>query len=491
MVAASKGTVYLIAAQATFVFLGFLLNAYLARSLSISDFGIVGVAVALSLTLATILGAGYSGATTKFIAEAPSKANFIQYICEKNLRTFSLLGTIGIVLFGYGFAGFALNEKFWIFAIAGVIVFTQTFFNQRLSLASAFKDFEKVSIGIASLGFTKLVVAFALVTSGLGAIGAIAAHAFSPLFSMLLIDKKKLENKGVFDRKKITDYALWYGLSAGVLLLVQNVDIFAVDVLLKDSVLTGLYVSSTTLSRAMVVLLGAIAVGIFPSVSLLSSQSSVKTRQYLRSVFLYIFTLLIPIALFFSAGAYNLLALFFSEKYIAATGFLQILSIAAAFTTLIFISVAILNAAGETHKTLMLSLFFLVLEIVAILVFFSFIGSTGTSLAYAVLFATLLAFLITASSLLSKFGNVLPTQSIAKLLCAGIVATVIFILVQSLFSSKWALLPAAASGLFVYAFLIAILKAYKEEDIRLVNTFVPKVFLPWLLQLEHKFGYIK
>lgn len=488
MVAASRGTVYLIAAQAVFVFLGFLLNAYLARSLSISDFGILGVAVTLSLTVATLLASGFSGATAKFVAEAPSKAASIQFYCERNLVKYSIVGAMAVLIFGYIFAG-GFNEKFSVFALGAVIVFTQTFFNQRLSLRSAFKDFEKVAIGIASLGFTKLLLAFAFISSGLGALGAIAAHAFSPIVSFILTGRRKLENNAFFDEKKINDYALLYGLSAGVVLLVQNVDIFAVELLLKDSVVTGLYVSSTALSRAMVVLLGAIAVGIFPSISLLTSQKSAKTQNYLRTVFLYVFTLLIPIALFFSAGAYNLLSLFFSEKYVAATGFLQILSISAAFTTLIFISFAVFNAAGETRKTLKLALVFLVIETVAILLGFTIFGYSASVLAYSVLATTVIAFVITAFALRSEFGEVLPAKQLVKLIAAGLASTVVFIIVQSLLLSKWMLIPATVAGLFVYAVLIGVLKVYSKEDVRLVNGFVSKAFQPALLEIERLFGY--
>ena len=45
-------------------------------------------------------------------------------------------------------------------------------------------------------------------------------------------------------------------------------------------------------------------------------------------------------------------------------------------------------------------------------------------------------------------------------------------------------------GLFIYAVLIGVLKTYNDEDVRLVNSFVPKVFQPWLLQVERAFGYI-
>ena len=114
MVAASRGTVYLIAAQGVFIFLGFLLNAYLARSLSIADFGIVGVAVTLSLTITTILASGFSGAIAKFAAESPSKAASIQFYCEKNLVILSNAGAVAVLIFGYIFAG-GINPKFLIF----------------------------------------------------------------------------------------------------------------------------------------------------------------------------------------------------------------------------------------------------------------------------------------------------------------------------------------------------------------------------------------
>ncbi len=488
MVAASRGTIYLIAAQALFVLLGFALNAFLARSLGPGEFGVLGVAITFALALTTLISAGFTGATAKFASEFPAKAGFIDRYVSKVLLVFSAIVVVLTFAFADFIAAFLGSASLaWPLRFASLLIPTQVIYSERLSLLNAFKNFDKIAIGIAALAASKLAIAFGLVWSGFGVVGALFGHVLSPLVGFLLAGKKVVETKEVFSVDKIKQYALPYSISAGLLVIVQNLDIFAVQAIVRDGVTTGLYVASTTLSRAMVVLLGAVAVGMFPTVSQLTSQKSRNIAPYIRTALLYVFTLIIPISFFLASSSYNVLALFFSEQYIAGSSFLQVLSLSAALTTVMFVCFGILNAGGETKKALFITIVFLVVE--SGFIWFAGNVSGAVGIAYATLFSTLLLLASTLFIISNLYGKILAITPLVKLILSGVIASVLVYLLQQLVTSKWMLVPAIAIGLPVYFALVALLRAYSLDEVKLANGFVPKVFQPWLIKVETLLGY--
>ncbi len=490
MVSASRGTIYLMIAQAMFILLGFILNAYLARALSTEEFGILGLVVTASLIFVTFISAGLTGATTKFIAEKNGEQSAADV--DRKVTKLLLFGSIICgVLFFFGaefLAQLVGNSKLVRpFQIAAFLIFTQCFYSQRISILNAFKDFDRQAWALVSLAFSKVLISVVLVVSGFGLIGAIAGQVIAPLVGFLVAGKKQLLDKSKVSQRDLLNYAWPYALTAGLLLVFQSIDIFLVQALVQNEVTTGLYVASNSLARAIVVMLSTVAVGIFPSISSLTSSKSTKTNQYLQTVFLLVLAIGVPLCLFIYGGANNLLAIFYSEKYIGAAPFLELLAISSLFMSLVFIAIVVFNAAGETKKALRIMTLVVLLQIVLTFSLVRQFDAIGG--AYAALVTGIISALFVVYLLSHKFGSMFRLKSLGKLLISGIVSFLILLVIQGLLQSKWMLLPAMLVACIVYGVLIALFKLFSPAEVTIINSVVPKIFQSRIIEFERLFGY--
>lgn len=492
MISASRGTVYIMAAQVVFVLLGFALNAFLARALGVENFGVVGLVTTFALVVLTLMSAGFNGATTKYAAQFPQSAGFIDKYCTKVLLVATIAFTLLVLIFAEFLANLFGNIALaYPLRVAALIIPFQSLYTQRLAVSVAVKDFDKMALATVSLAVSKLLIAVALVMNGFAVIGAIIGQVVAPLFAFFVLGKKVSLNgtkyKVKFDIAKLWKYALEYTAGASGTWLVQSLDIFLVQALVNNPLTTGLYIAASTISRAMVTIIGVVAVGVFPYISKLNNVKTTTAQNYIKVSFLFLLSLLVPICFFMYAGAYNLIAIIMSEQYASATIYLQVLSLSAAFITLVFVSHAMLNAAGKTKETMFLAFTMILLDVIAIFIFATNYGAIGA--AYGVLVATFISLLLTFYLLNQTFGAIVNVVPVAKLIIAGVIATIPIFLIQSILLTKWSLIPAFAIGGICYIVLLVLLRVYKNEDVKLVNSFIPKVFLPWFITIERLVGY--
>lgn len=469
-----RGTLYLMVASGVFLVSGYVIHVGLGRYLGPESYGVFGVVLGLMMIADLLLTSGWPRGASKYIAEDNTR---LGSIVRAGTRIQVLISLIVFSLH-FGLAGFIADQlgdpalASYIRVSAFVIPFyaLRAIYNDGyLNGLRQFDKQTKVRIWSATV---RVAAVFALVAIGLGVKGAILGYLIAALFGFVLAFRYlgHVQQSSInFPYSKLVKFGLPATLFAAMLLLIMNVDLFAVRAIVPGMASAGYYTSAATIAKLPYSIVSAFAFTLLPFISSATSAANTElAASYIRQSMRYMLMLLIPTAAVISATSADLLTLVYSSRYLEAARPLSILVFGLVFLSVFFVLANVIMGSGKPMMTLGMVLPLVGSDIGFNILLVPKYGLSGA--AWATTMTGFLAMCIAAVYVLWRFRALVNAKSLTKMCLASLV---IYVVAQQVsLSPLW--LPLIYIGLFaLYVGLVWLMGELGREDLETFRRIVP------------------
>ena len=263
--------------------------------------------------------------------------------------------------------------------------------------------------------------------------------------------------------------ALITGFSWSIVLYSQNI----ILTVLGSLSITGIFAIAFTLSNLLIIFSQVLTTAAFPIISGLSINLKTKNKQaqIISLIFRYTMFLTLPFAIVLLVFPEYAILLLSKQVSLPGAAYIPILVPASILYSLGYILHTNLYAIGKPHLqrniVIITTSIFLVLSILLTKIF----SATGLSFAYLVS----MIFLFAASFVyLRRSLKFIPLDSF-KILIASAAIILSFLILKSFIHSLIPLIISLVPVGFLYLVLLALLKFYREEDVRILEIIGKKV----------------
>ncbi|MBI2578472.1 MAG: flippase [Candidatus Aenigmarchaeota archaeon] len=375
-------------------FFSTLLRVYLARNLSVEDFGLLYAVLSAVGFLVVFKDIGFSSAMTRFIAQFRAKndsesiKSVIYSVIAMQLFLALIFSSVFFVLSPY------LASAFFKSAKAETIIFpilVSFIFGVFVSLQYVLQGLGKIELYSLVEPFRNIItLAFAVVLLPMGLLGVSYSYLFSTialtiiLFLMILKSFPFFSVKGHFDRKltkEIVDFGkpLFFSNIGGVFLGYADTIMITAFLSVSD---VGLYQVALPTSQILWVLLGSVSIVILPIVSELWAKGDAATISRILSLMLkFSFIVAIPFVITIVAFPEVIITMLFGSKYAGASTALQILAINSIFYTVFSVTSISIIGIGKTRENMRIVLTLSAANILINLLLIPSVGITGAAVA--------------------------------------------------------------------------------------------------------------
>jgi O-antigen/teichoic acid export membrane protein len=436
----------------------FFISLVMARLLTPEDFGVFGIALAVTAFLMHVNDAGVIAAVVQW----PGRIEDMAATAAAMALAFSV--TVYGIIFAIApwFADVAHSpDATWVIRVlAGVIVIDGITAVRSAALMRRFQQ-DKLTMANA-IGFVvQAPLSIVLALNGAGAFSfAIAQLTGAVITGFFVFSFAHVSPEIGFDRavaRKLLRFGLPLAASLGIEAILLNADYIIVGRLLGVMAL-GYYTLAYNVSNWIpgVVSAGIRYVSIAGFSRLAEENDSSLSRGVQRTVPLLI-TLVLPFTILIATLSPEVIAVLYGSKWAAAAEPLRFLMILMAARVLVSFGFDILTSTGRTRATLWLNLGWAAVLIPALYVGTNHGGIRGTAISHAVvgiLIAVPLAVVLLERSGVSLSGipRVLVRPGIAAAMCAGVCLAVAL----SLNTGPWLeLFTAGGAGLVAYVVVVA------------------------------------
>jgi len=498
-----KGSAIVFTALALSALFGFLLRMFLARSLSVADFGLFYAVFTFVSFFALFRDLGLNSALVKYIPEFSVRKEFdtikssitiavlFQAIFSFSVATilFIFSGQVALAFFKTEAATLPLQiMSVWFFLIGFHWLIRSIFQGfQNMPAYASMEFFWILSVLLATILLVRVF--------GQGVAGAASAYLVAtPVVIVFALAYFRKRYPQVFRErtsitkplaKKLFAFALPIligGLGGMILGYMDTLMITAFRTLPE----VGYYQAARPTSGILEYLAGALTIVFFPMVSELWAR---RERRLLNSMlhFLIKFSLLatIPAAFVFIAFPNIIIRLIFGSGYLAGSTALQILGGGAVFTIFFVILASAIQGIGKPIVTL---------KVVGIMACLNFVGNSLLippfgieGAAVATVISSILGLALLFYHARKLIGFTLPASFLLKTIVGGLFTlAIIFGLKSALALPAWpeAFVVMALSLLF-YVVWILMTKTITKDELRLVARIVP---IPkWLVKVAERF----
>jgi len=498
-----KGSAIVFAALVASSFIAFLLRMFLARSLSVTDYGLFYAIFALISFFVLFRDLGLGSALVKHIPEFEVRKQFGGI---KSSMVFTLLFQavfalpISVVLFAFSdqiaLAVFKTVEASLVIKILSVWFFTAIFLPLFQATFLGFQNMRAyVSMNFFNILFVLLSAILFVGIFGLGIGGVASAYLLASLVVAVLgfalfwrgyprvIGEKVQITKPLMKKLFVFALPVFIGGIGG--LIIGYMDTIMITVFWTTTEV-GFYQVAQPTAHILWMFVGALTAVFFPMVSeLWARRERVLLGGALHFLIKFSFILIIPAALMFIAFPDIVIRLLFGEEYIAGATALQILSGTAIVYTLFAILTSAMAGIGKPVVNT---------KVVGAMACLNFFGNLLLIPPYGIegaAVATLCSFLLGVLILFyyaKKFVELTtPASSLFKTLIGGVLTLLL------MFGLKFAIdLPpwpeafaVMMPSLAFYGVWILATKAVTKDDLRLIARIVP---MPgWLVRAAGRF----
>ncbi len=386
------GTIYLIAAQVSFVLSGYATHIGLGRFLGPADYGIYAVVISLMTMVNLILSTGIPQAVSKYVAHQDGNELHVKKTAQNMKLTFSLV----LFLIYYYFAdqlAIMLNDPGLTpyLRLSSLIVPAYALQALYIGYFNGLKEYGKQSLMVILYSVFKVVFILGFAVTSYALYGAITGFIISSVavfalgfFFVRSTDKKfqSSSNKStLISARTILDFAtpiIFYSVATN---LIMSFDLFFVKAYLTDMDV-GIYSAVSTISKVPFYIIAGIYGALFPAISSMSvhNDRSQMTMHIIRSV-KYSMLVLVPSTLFVVIFSKQVLSFLFSEQYSAGSTSLGVLTIGMGFFGLFSLFTTVINGIGQPRVSMFMSLIVLVLDIFLNQLFIPSYGVVGAAMA--------------------------------------------------------------------------------------------------------------
>lgn len=468
----TKGTLYLVVAQAVFLFVGYLVHVMLGRMLGPAAYGVFGVVLGI-MNLATIIpSSGVPIAVSKFVGESEEKSGGIM---REGLKLqLAICSIIFIIYFSSAaFVAATFSDPNFILyvRITSISIFLVGIGSLYYSYLSGRRYFGKQSFVYAVSSVIGLL-AILLVALGFGVIGAIFSYVLSYLTLLILAFwfSGKISGDG-FDWKKLLYFStplMVYAIFSNIL---QTIDLTIVEALLKNDILAGYYTAASMIGKLFYILIVTLFATLIPAISnSIARNNKKKTREYVTNSIRYAVMLLAPIAFIVSPTAVGLVSIVYSPAFAPAGGVLSIFIFGTCFFTLLMGMSNMLIACGKPKVCVWIFALSCIILIMLSLTLIPEMGIAGAALAMTA--SSFVGMMLAAYYVKKNFGYVTRAESLLRIFFASIVLYPAALYIN--LPSNW-LLPLEYAALFgVYFAILLITKEVTGEDFKIVKDITPE-----------------
>ena len=486
-----KGSAIVFAAFIASEIIGVFLRMFLARSLTVAEYGLFYAVFTLISFFILFRDLGLGSSLVKYIPEFTVRKKFIEI---KSSIVFVLLvqavfglivstvlfffsDHIAIALFRTLDASLPLKIlSAWLFAAIFYTLMQTTFQGfQNMPAYASINFFNILSIlllamlfvGVLGLGVGGVALAYLLAAV---VIGFFSLTFFTRRYPHVFQEKASV-TKPLLKKLFVFALPLLIGSVAGLIISYTDTIMITIFRTLPE---VGLYQAAQPTARILWYVPSALGVVLFPLISELWARRKQRLlEEMLHFLTKFSFIIIMPIAFVFIAFPEIVINLLFGPGYLAGTTVLQILAAAAIVYAPFMILTEVMRGTGRPVILMKVVGFMACLNIVGNLALIPPYGIEGA--AVATFAAHLLGLLLLAyySRKLVKFS--MPLSSLLKTLVGGTLTLLLifslkFILVMSPWPKAFAVM---IPSLMFYGVWILVTKAITKDDLRLIARIVP------------------
>lgn len=471
------------------VALGFFLRTFLARNLSVEDFGLLYAVLAFIGLFSLFRDVGLNPALIKYIPEFMVKKDLTS-IKSSVVFTFCLQFCVALLAMAPVFAfSSILSQHFFKTAlsipvthflaltfVASVLFHLMQSFFQGMQRMKLYAILEPLRLAIV-LGVCVVAVVLGFGVAGAsaayfagivvsGAVGLLLALNMFPFFSVRMRVSRKLA-------RTLFAFAFPVILAGAVSVLTGYTDTLLLT-LFKTLADVGYYQAAVPISEAANLFVVAMSIVAFPMISELWARG--KKDMITDGMYLLMKAsalVLIPAAVVILVSADLIVPILFTDKYMAAVPALRILAFAVVFQSLSILLFSLLKGIGKPMAVTKIVALLAVTDFAANLLLIPPFGITGAAFATVLAFAV--AFLASVASIRRQIRVRLPYRPAFKAALSGTVMAVFIISIRPLVPADNLTNFAVTTslGLLVYAFSVVLLGAVKRKDIRILGKIIP------------------
>lgn len=470
----AKGLIYLTLSKFFFIISGYGIYFGLTRLLGPERFGIYSVVISLISVFNTVLITGTIQAVSKFVSEEPK---FAEAVKNEALKIQFILGGSIFIIYFLSANLIALFFKdpclTFYFRLSSPIIIFYSFYAAFVGYFNGLKHFKKQAFLDMTFSTIKLILILTFVYLGYSVTGAITGFisaAFIILLISALLGRFEPTNLS-FQAKKIFHFEALIMIFTLIIALLMNVDLFLVKALSPLKVANsnaGYYTAALTIARVPYQAIISLTYVLFPLISRATFVSDkTKTTSYISNAFRYSYILLFGLVVLISSNSKQIISLLYTDRYLAGSQPLSILTFGLLFFSLFIISANIISASGRPQISLRFGIITLLTAIGLNYLLIPKLHLVGAALATT--FTLLGGLLICLSYIKRRFGVIMPGRSFLKISICGIV---IYLISFSFEASRLFLLLKLAALAILYFLLLSFIKELKKEDIqRFKNAF--------------------
>ncbi|HKA22819.1 MAG TPA: flippase [Blastocatellia bacterium] len=381
------------------------------RFLAPGVYGYFGIIVSTFSILETILRWGLSTAVAFYIARDKGGA---KQILKKALQLqtiyalvwfavfFSFSDRLAVILGDPGLSSYLRMGAFFIVAFAFLPVY--------VGFLNGMGHFRRQGAIAVIRSVVKLLFIVTLLVYGMEIYGVIVAYTASTLAATFYGLWASRPNRGApharVEAKNIVAFGFPLFISSLAASLLVRMDLFMIQSLLNDRVLTGLYTSAVALIKAPYFLSLGTGLVVFRSVAQLRAKNPSEVRGFVSKTVYYYLLLLAPLPFILSASAEQILGLTFGDDYLLAAPVLKILSFCLVFMVLLNLVTTLIAGLDRPRWSMALSLGLLPVQFFLIHEWISTMGLAGVALATTITYV--LGALVGTVFLLREGHLVLP-----------------------------------------------------------------------------------
>ena len=498
-----KGSAIVFVALVVTGLVGFLLRIFLARSLSVADYGLFYAVFTLVSVFVIFHDLGLGSALVKYIPESEVRRQFREI---KSSMAFSLIFqavfavSIATVLFAFSdqiaIAVFNTGSASPIIKILGAMLFVMIFY---YLFRAAFRGFQNM-LAYALMNLFQILFVFFFAILLVGVLGfGIKGAAFAYLFAALAIaifgltlfwrgyprvTKEKIQiTKPLI--KKLFLFALPVFIGGLGAIIIGYTDTLMITVF-RSLPEVGFYQAVQPTARILWYFATSLVAILFPMISELWARRERKLLgNALHFLTKFAFILIIPAALVFIAFPDIAINLLFGSRYLAGAAALQILAGSAIVYTLYAILVSTMSGIGKPIINTKVVALMACLNLAGNLLLIPAYGIEGAAIATFSAYMLGLVLMFYYARKLVKFTA--PTSSLLKTLAGGLLTLLLILGLKSiLVLPPW---PEAFAvmipSLAFYGAWILVTKAVTKDDLELIARIVP---MPgWLVRVAGRF----
>ena len=445
----------------------YLFYLVVARLLSPSEYGVMGVLLAVYTLSSFIVVSG----TPQTVLKRISMGKDIETTIRDGFATNILLGLF-ISLIIYSLLSINLAPyKNTILILSILILLTSVIAILQYALLGLLKFKRYASITILN-PILKLLFSTLFVILGLSVFGVFLGFLTTAILLFILtlyfVRVKFWCARGKVNLEFFNQSALMLFGTLSIMLL-MNIDIIAVKFLSTNDALAGYYQSAIVLARFPVWITWALMMSLFPYISKNSS------HELISSSLKYVLAFLVPISIALSSSPQSYIKLLFPAKYLPASQALGILSGGMAFLSLAIVLGRGFQAIGKERIVAISLSLSVIFQIILLTILVPKYGITGGALATA--FASLLAFVLLAI----HAGKIYSTKNLVKQIISYLI---LYAVLYSLpMESKLETIVVTVIASTCYLTAIFILRLITAEDVKSIVSGIISVENPFIKRM--------